>query len=105
MRAGDLDRQITIRRFTSGGDDGYGNQIEIWTDLATVWAEVKQSNGREFLDAGRISDEHRVVFKVRWMDGVLTTDRILYAGIEHDIVEVRELGRREGIELHSLKRA
>lgn len=104
MRAGDLDRRVTIRRLTLGADDGYGNQVEEWTDVATLWAEVKQTGGTEFLAAGRIGDETRLTFRVRYLAGITTTDRAVYQGVEHDIVEVRELGRRKGLELFAVKR-
>lgn len=100
MRAGDMDRRITIQRYEVVGDDGYGNQITEWNDLATVWAEVKQESGREFFAAAAIQSERKVVFKLRWLD-VTVVDRVSYDGRLHDIHEVRELGRKEGLELHT----
>ena len=105
MRAGNMDRRITIRRFSVTGDDGYGNQIEAWADHATVWAEVRQSAGKEFMEAGRIGDERKVVFRIRFMAALTVADRVAYQGAEHDTVEIRELGRKQGIELHTFKRA
>jgi len=38
MRAGDLDRRITIQREEVVGDDGFGNEITEWVDYAERWA-------------------------------------------------------------------
>lgn len=104
MRAGALDRRITIRRYTVAGDDGYGNEIREWADLATVWAAVQQEGGREYFAQGGIQAERKIVFRLRWTD-VAVSDRIQYDGGEFDIHDVRELGRKDGLELHATARA
>jgi SPP1 family predicted phage head-tail adaptor len=101
VRAGNLDRRITIQRFTVIGDDGFGNEIRDWADLATVWAQVTQASGREFFAQAAIQADTKVVFKIRYLPGLTVTDRILYNGVLHDLHEVKELGRREGQEIQS----
>jgi SPP1 family predicted phage head-tail adaptor len=99
MRGGDMDRRITIQQVTLV-DDGFGH-VEEWADLATVWAEVKQESGREFFAAGGIQSDRKVVFRLRWIDGITVVHRVIYSGREHNIHEVRELGREVGLELHT----
>lgn len=102
MRAGDMDRRITILRYELAGDDGFGNPVETYVPTEDVWAEAKQESGREFFAYGGINSERKVVFKLRWIEPeVRVYDRVLYAGREHNIHEVRELGRKEGLELHT----
>lgn len=102
MRAGDMDRRITILRYELAGDDGWGNPVETYVPTEEVWAEAKQESGREFFAAASIQAERKVVFRLRWIDPeVRVYDRVLYAGREHNIHEVRELGRKEGLELHT----
>jgi SPP1 family predicted phage head-tail adaptor len=86
------------------GDDGYGNEIIDWGNLATVWARVIQQTGREFFALSAIQAETRVVFHLRFIEGMTTEDRVDYDGQLHDIHEVRELGRRAGLELHTIAR-
>jgi len=100
MRAGDMDRRVTIQAY-SYETDGYGGIIETWTDVAEVWAQVTQQSGREFFGAGSIQSERKVVFRVRWLDGITMLHRVIYGEREHNIHEVRELGRQEGLELHT----
>lgn len=99
MRAGGLDRRVTLQRFTSTQDE-YGEEIQTWADLATVFAEVRQQGGQEFLAAAQIQASKRVVFFIRWYPGLTPLDRVSFDGTLHDIAEVREIGRRDGVELH-----
>jgi SPP1 family predicted phage head-tail adaptor len=100
MRAGDLDRRITIQRrvVTSGP---FNEPIVTFELLAEIWADVRQQGGAEFLKAETIIAQRRVVFCIRWLAGVTALDRVVYEGRSHNVTEVRELGRREGLELYA----
>lgn len=99
MRAGDLDRRIMIQRLTTG-ESPSGEPIETWDTIATVWAKADQQGGREFFATAQEVSERKVVFRIRWIEGLTVLDRVVLDGAEHDIEEVRRLGRKEGIELH-----
>lgn len=101
MDSGGLDRRVTLQRFTTIQDE-YGEEIQVWTDLATVFAEVRQQGGREYLAAASTVAERRVVFFVRWFAGLTVLDRVSFGGVLHNIAEVREIGRRDGVELHTV---
>lgn len=105
MRAGGLDRRVTLQRKTVVQDAGSGEEIETWGDLATVFAEVRQQSGKEYLAAGGIEAAIRVVFYLRYFPGLTVLDRVSYADRLHNIEEVREIGRRDGIELHTVAAA
>ncbi|ALK09504.1 phage head closure protein [Blastochloris viridis] len=98
MRAGNLDRTITIQSFASGVDD-YGTPIEQWSDVATVRAQIVQASTDEFLAAFGETDKTAIIFRVRWLDGVTTEHRVVYAGKSLNIREMKEIGRRKGLEL------
>ncbi|MCI4653883.1 phage head closure protein [Sphingomonas aquatilis] len=101
MRAGSLTRKVTIQRQTANTSvDGAG--LGEWTDLRTCRAEMRQQGGREFLTASGPSTEVRRVFFIRWFAGITAADRVLFEGSPHNIVEVREIGRRDGLELHAI---
>jgi len=97
VKAGALDRLATIQRHTLV-DDGYGS-VETWADLITLPAQVVQQAGREFFAASSVQADQRVLFRLRWIEGVTVRDRVSYSGRLHNIVDVKELGRREGTEL------
>lgn len=98
MRAGKLDREITIQRFTSTVDD-YGTPAQTWTDIATVRAQIVQQSTEEFIRGFGASDETAIIFRTRWLDGVTNADRISFDGVLHNLKEVMEIGRRKGLEL------
>ncbi len=98
MRSGALDRIVTLERFTTTENE-YGEEIEAWAPLRTVAAQVVQQSGREFLAAAMTQAEVRVLFRIRWIEGIRPTDRINYEGRLHNIHEVKELGRREGLDI------
>src|SRR5690554_1229994 len=100
MRSGSLDRRVTLERFTVTEDE-YGGDVEAWVTLATVFAEVRQQGGKEFLAAAQETASRRVVFFIRYYPGLTVQDRVAYDGRNHDVVEVREIGRRDGVELHT----
>lgn len=98
MRAGKLDRIITIERVTTTVDE-YGTPVEGWTTVATLRAELIQSSASEFIRAYGATTDTIVIFRTRYLDGVTTADRVTYAGHPFDLKEVKEIGRRKGLEL------
>lgn len=97
MRAGNLDRTITVQSFTSTVNE-YGTPIETWTDVATVRAQIITSSTEEFLTGGA-SDTTSIIFRTRYFAGVTTSSQVVYEGGNYNIREVKEIGRRRGLEL------
>lgn len=100
MRAGKLDREIVIQRVTYA-DNGYGGVTETWAPLATMRAQLVESSTDEFQRAYGASSETATVFRTRFLDGVTLADRVSYNGLAHGIVQIKELGRRRGLELRT----
>ena len=98
MRAGRLDREITIQAFSSTVDE-YGTPVEAWNDFATVRAQIIQTSTEEALRAYGETDALAVVFRIRWLAGVTTDHRVVYEGKNLNIRETKEIGRRKGLEL------
>lgn len=101
MRAGAMDRTIKIQRVATTVND-YGAPTEAWADLATVRAQVVKASTDEFIRGSGASDETVVVFRTWWMDGITNADRIIYQGVVHNLKEMKEIGRRAGLELRTL---
>ncbi|WP_353641964.1 phage head closure protein [Mesorhizobium sp. WSM2239] len=101
MRAGKLDRIITIERATTTVDD-YGTPAEGWAILATIRAQLIQGTAEEFIRSFGTATESAVIFRIRYLDGITLADRVTHAGRTFDLKEVKELGRREGLELRCL---
>jgi SPP1 family predicted phage head-tail adaptor len=100
MRAGKLDRVIVLQRSTYEPDE-FGSPVYSWTDLATLRAEIVQASTEEFMRAFGANDETATIFRTRYVDGITTADRVTYRGVVHNIKELKELGRREGLEIRA----
>ncbi|WP_105437512.1 phage head closure protein [Neorhizobium sp. T25_13] len=103
MRSGKLDRTIRIDRYDAGAVNDYGTPAPTFTPLATLRAQVVQASTEEFIRAAGASDETGIIFRTRWIDGVTNADRIVYEGGNFNIKEVKEIGRRKGLELRALE--
>lgn len=99
MRAGRLDRRVTLQSRTLAQDAATGQNVETWSDLATVWASKRDVRGREFIAAQGTNADADTVFEIRYMPGLSVLNRLVYDGVTHDIVHVAEIGRREGLQL------
>lgn len=99
MRAGKLDRVISIDAYTEGVPDEYGNSVPVWVAFATVRAQIVQASTEEFLRSYGETAETAIIFRTRFMEGVTTAHRVVYEGRNFNIREVKEIGRREGLEL------
>lgn len=98
MRAGALDRIITVERSSEELND-LRQVVEAWAPLASLRAQLVQTSTAEFIKAFGASTEAVVVFRTRFLAGVTLADRVSYEGRAFNIVEVKEIGRRDGLEL------
>lgn len=122
MRAGRLDRRITIQRKTLAQSTS-GQEVALWNPLvARRWANVSAVSGDERFSAPQYIAKEQVTFTIRWSSEVADLsplDRILYPAIDtvappqsefdprhiHDVVAVHEIGRREGLRVVTFRRA
>jgi SPP1 family predicted phage head-tail adaptor len=102
MRAGNRDRLITIQGKTATADS-FGEPIEAWVDVDTVWAEKKDLRGTELFAARQEVASVDTRFRILYRTDVTALNRILYEGIYYDIAAVLEIGRREGLEIYASK--
>lgn len=98
IKAGKLDRQITIERQTETVAAS-GSVSKAWTTLATVRAELVQLAAEEYLAGFGEADTGGAVFRIRYVAGITTADRVTFDGATYDIEEIAELGRKRGLEL------
>ncbi|MDE4173668.1 phage head closure protein [Phaeobacter sp. PT47_59] len=98
IRAGKLDRQITIER---KGETvaASGAVMSEWLPVATIRAELVQRSADEYLAGFGEADAGGAVFRIRYLAGITTADRVTCDGEAYDIDEIAELGRKRGLEL------
>lgn len=71
MNIGRLDRRITIQA-AAAGQDAFGAPSTTWTVVATVWAELKDLTGREFLAAAAVQNVVQTKITIRYPGNAVT---------------------------------
>lgn len=121
MRAGRLDRRITIQRSTSTSSDD-GHPTESWATVGELRtpADVVPLSGDERFSAPQLVSREQVEFFVRYSEALSSlspVDRIIYPAFEanspqsaetrriYDILAVNEIGRREGLRIKAARRS
>lgn len=99
MRAGKLDRSITIQSCTRTGTTPAGAPIMSWTDFATVRAQIIEASTEEYQRAYGEGGNTAIIFRLRWLAGITVEHRVAYDGKSLNIRETKEIGRRRGLEL------
>jgi len=100
VRAGELDRKITIE-YPSTGQDTLGAEVDDWNILANVWAKVRDVAGREVQDNPGTAAMDTSSFLIRHLATVTRKMRIRYNGDIYNITSIKEIGRREGLEIQA----
>jgi hypothetical protein len=102
MKAGPLDRRVSILREGPAVDDGYTMVPGGLGLLATRWASWKPATRAEqFENAGNEAK----LGGTFWLRSdsttrhIVETDKVVHDGRTYDILGLSEIGRREGIEL------
>lgn len=114
MRGGPLDRRIDIQRSVRTRTDS-GEVIENWANLVTRWsAGYRPMPSAESGSSTQTVGEEVVEFRIRWaseLAALTPLDRVVYpAGATdyrsiYNIREVHEIGRHEGFQLLTIRRA
>lgn len=121
MRAGRLDRRVTIQRKVVTQSSS-GQPVESWVTLAARrWASHSPLTGDERFTDPQYAGKQQVEWGIRWSADVADLsplDRIVYPALaagspppipDHasvfDVVAVHEIGRREGLRVVTVRRA
>lgn len=107
MDAGRLDRRIVLKRRKTGANS-YGEPVDQWSTLAEVAASVIPVSDGERWRAGETLASKLCRFTIRWSARVSALDprdQIEYGGRVWDIQGVKEIGRRQFLEITAAARA
>lgn len=107
LAAGKLDRRIVLQRF-SETRDAYNEPVKTWATLASRSASYEPLSDGERFRAGETAATASARFVIRWSSAVSSLnskDRLTFDGDTYEIVRVKEMGRREGLEITVAGRA
>jgi SPP1 family predicted phage head-tail adaptor len=107
MRAGQLDRLITLFDGTQG-EDALGAPVSSAVNRGAVWASVMPIRDSERVQAGQVLASKSSRFQVRY--SALTASinplwSIVFDGDTYEVDATKEIGRRKGIEITATARA
>jgi SPP1 family predicted phage head-tail adaptor len=106
LPAGKRDRRIALQQAVIAYDV-LNNPTSTWSTVATVWAERMDLSDRELVAAREVGAEMTTRFRAPWsnaVSGINPKDRLTCEGNTYEIVNVKEIGRREGIEITAVFR-
>jgi len=101
MRAGRLDRRVTFLAHGEGARDAYGHPAPTSTALVPVWASVEYVRDSERVALGQLESEITIRVRTRWSAALAALDTrcsLTFEARDYDIVAIKEVGRREGLE-------
>lgn len=64
MQAGKLNSRVTLVALQSGVD-AIGQPVEVWTEVATVWAHIKHLNGAQAIKADADTSVVKASIRIR----------------------------------------
>ena len=89
-----FDRRVSFDRRV-GSKDADGNVQQRWQPLCALWANVRETPGREAVEAGRVTASHTATIWLRagaLARGITAGDRAVYRGLAWDILGVHPSG-------------
>ena len=99
MQAGRLNRRCTLQAPGTTQDE-LGQPIPGWTDVATVWGDVRLRSGLESVKAGAVVSTVQASVRIRYRTGVNAGMRVLVDAVPYEVLAVQpDVGGREYVDL------
>lgn len=92
-RVGAMRHTVSLERYTEGAPDTYGVRDKSWVAYATVWAEIRPVQGREYFQVMQVQAETTHVVRIRYQDGVRPRDRVVFGDRTFEVESV--IAKRE----------
>ena len=89
MRSGNLKHKITIQTFAAVKDE-WGQTIENWVDLKTIYSSITPLSAKEFFKEG-VQAEVTHKIEMRYFDGVKPKMQVIYGARVFSITSVIDI--------------
>ena len=99
MQAGRLSRRCVIQTPGTTTDE-LGQPIPGWTDVATLWGDVRLRSGLESVKAGAVVSTVQASVRIRYRTGIHAGMRVLVGAVPYEVLAVQpDVGGREYVDL------
>ena len=99
MQAGRLNRRCILQAPGTTQDE-LGQPIPGWTDVATVWGDVRLRSGLESIKAGAVVSTVQASVRIRYRTGITAGMRVLVDSVPYEVLAVQpDVGGREYVDL------
>lgn len=99
MQAGRLNRRCTLQQ-PGTTTDALGQPIPGWTDVATVWGDIRMKSGLEAIKAGAVVSTVQASIRIRYRAGVNAGMRVVHNLVAYEIKAVMpDVSGREFLDL------
>lgn len=99
MQAGRLNRRVTLQA-PGTAEDELGQPIPGWTDVATLWADIRMKSGLESIKAGAPVSVVQASIRVRYRAGITAGMRVVHNLVAYEIKAVMpDVSGREFLDL------
>lgn len=106
MRAGLLDRKVTVQSRTVTQDPNYGSEQVVWGTFATAWCRFEETGGQELERNNREFTTRTAAVTMRFIPGVNADMRLSEPdGSVWQIISVANRGRRREMRLEVVEYA
>jgi head-tail adaptor len=102
VRAGQMDRVVTLQRVTTASGDG-GVVTETWSTVVPLRAQLVSTAVDEINKDHGDTTNIAVTFRTRWFHDVRLSDRLIYQEKFFNILQTKEIGRRRGLEIKAIR--
>ncbi len=104
---GARNRRVVIERHGITYDQ-WNQPVEGWTVLVTAWASWRRATANERLASGQVGAQVTDIFELLWFPEIADLDpkdRLRFDVKTYDMIEVTEVGAREGLLIRASARA
>lgn len=100
MQAGKLRTRLTLQQ-PGTVQDGIGQPIPTWTDVAPLWADVRHSSGLQTIKADADTSTVKASVRIRYRAGITAAMRLVEqgGGTVYDIKAVLPDARKSFVDL------
>ena len=99
MQAGRLNRRCVLQAPGTAQDE-LGQPIPGWTDVASVWADIRMKSGLESIKAGAPVSVVQASIRIRYRAGINAGMRVVHNLQVYEILAVQpDVGGREYVDL------